>query len=173
MPNQIQFNWSITSMFRIAKCVNTPAGYSIDLAEASADAEPVEGSDVLVKCNEIMLVTKGSFDLEIEGQSTVSLNAGDLSLPQRYKTPIRIVSTQDDSGYTCITPRDGTFWNRQSGFVASGQQIDIETPETEAAFVFIVIGGLDNYLVGSLISVQPGVSSFTATADTHFVHLWK
>lgn len=174
MAENIPYVAHLSAFFQQVKCVNVPAGYFTDWPAADPADEAFEGSETLVKCKPAFLVTAGSFELQIEGQSTVTIAAGEMSLPYRYKAPIKIVSAQDDSAYTCVLPRDGQFWNRQSGFVHSGTSIDIVTPETERSFLVIIAGALDEYASGAEIPLDSGSTvTLLASADTYFIHLWK
>lgn len=178
MSDVIQYKYGITSLFRTAKCVNVPAGDFLNVAEAPQDATPVEGSETLVVCPEILMVTAGSFELQVpELPDPIALNAGDISSSQRYRSPITIVATSDNSAYTCIMPRDNSFYEREGGFVGDAQQLTIETPEGATEdWLYVAIGGLrlngaDN-LVGALVPVANG-AIITGIGNTYFVHMWK
>lgn len=179
MSDQIQFKFGISKLFRTAKCVGILTGSYLDIAAAQENAVPVEGSDTLVWSNEILIVTAGSFELQVpELPSPIALHAGDISSSQRYRSAIKIVATADDSAYTCITPRDGQFWQREAGFVAAGDQITVETPAGAVdAYVFIATGGAqkdgEGLLVGSLTQVTGNTVLTGGATDTHFVHFWK
>lgn len=177
MSDQIQFKFGINKLFRTAKCVNTPLGYFLDIPAVAEDATPIEGSDTLFLSPEILIVTSGAFELQVPEAGVVPLHAGDISSSHRYRSALKIVATADNSSYTCLTPRDGAFWERMAGFVSSGDKITIETPEgAQDGYVFVATGGLQSgageHLVGSLVPIT-GTIEFTGTADAHFVHLWK
>lgn len=179
MANPIQFKYGITTLFRIVKCVNVPVGDYYDLPVAPDNAVPVDGSDDLVKCPEVMFVTTGGFELQVpELPDPIPVAAGELSSAQRYRSALKIVATADNSSYTCITPRDNSFWDREVGFVASGEQINVTTPDANFSYVFIVSGavtvGHSEYLVNALIPAPTdGDITLTATADTYFIHVWQ
>jgi hypothetical protein len=173
MAEKIPYTFAISAFFQQVKCVNVPQGYFTDWPAALESDEPYEGSEALVKCKQAFLVTKGSFELQIEGESTITIAAGEMSLPYRYRAAMKIVSAEDGSGYICVTPRDGQFWQRQSGFVANGNAIDIATPQTERSFVVVISGDLGGNVAGAEIDIQPGTTNFVAGADTRFIHFWK
>lgn len=177
MADLIQFKYGITKLFRIAKCINTPSGAYLDVPAADDDATHVGDSDILLESREILLVTNGAFDMLVPEVGTISLHAGDMSSGQRYRSALRIQASVDDSAYVCLTPRDHSFWNRESGFVASGDQIMVDTVDGAAeSYVYVGVGGLTSavgeHLVGSLVPLT-GETTFTATFDTYFIHVWK
>lgn len=177
MAEPIVFKLALTPHFRIAKCVNVRAGDFYYLPAAPEEADAVPGSDTLVVCPEIMLVTRGSFELTAPELGVIALHAGDAGSPQRFRGPIRIEAAEDDSAYICITPRDNSFWERQAGFVPAGETISLETPPCNSAALLVATGGLicagSELGVGSLLRLSPGQADLTAPRDSYFVHLWR
>lgn len=177
MSEQIQFTFGINSLFRVAKCVNTPSGYYLDIPAAKEDAKPIDGSDTLVATPEILIVTKGAFELQVPELGTITLHAGDIASPQRFRGPLKVISAANGSEYTCLTPRDGSIWEREAAFVSAGESIQLETPQNASQnLVFVSVGGLSDangdHLSGSLIRLS-GNETLTGITDCHFVHLWK
>lgn len=179
MANPIQFKYGITNLFRIVKCVTVPTGDFYDVPAAPDDAVPIDGSPDLFQCPEILLVTSGSFDLQVPELGTISLQAGDLSSSERYRSSLRIVATSDDSSYVCISPRLRlSFWDRESGYVSQGGSIVVTTPpEATESYVFVAIGNISynstDYLVGSLFQVPTGDVTLNGTLGSYFIHIWK
>jgi hypothetical protein len=136
----------------------------------------VEGSASLVTCPEILMVTAGSFDMIVPEAGTITLHAGDMGSPQRYRGALRLVAAQDDSAYVCITPRDNSFWEREAVFVPAGESITLDPVACQAEAVLVATGGLKvgaaDYGVGAVVRLDAG-RTLTAAQDTYFIHLWK
>lgn len=176
MAEPIVFKLGITRLFRTAKCVNVRAGDFYDLKAAPEDAEPI--SDTLVTCPEIMLVTAGAFDMIVPGLGTIEMHAGDIGSAERFKGPIRIEAKQDDSDYACITPRDGSLWQREAGFAVAGETMTIDIPPCEAAYLYVATGGLETDSdgtgeVGTFRPLEPGEHEITAAHPTRFITVWR
>lgn len=178
MSEPIVFKYGVSKLFRWAKCINVRTADYWDVP-AAPDAEPVPGSDTLVVCPDILLVLAGAFEMQVpELASPIALPAGEAGSPQRFRSALKIVATADDSSYVCFIPRDGSFWNRQTGFVAAGDSIDIETPPCADAHLFVPVGGLaavtGDIPANSVRQLTPGqTATFTATHDTYFVQVWR
>jgi|GEM_PF-4212443 len=178
MSNKITYKYGISRPFHFAKCVGILTGDYLDVAAVPDDVAPIDGSENVYPSKEILLVLAGSFQLQTPEAGNIDLNAGDMSSSHRYKSAIKIVATADGSSYVCVTPNDNSFWDRQSGFIANGDTLEITTPaEAADAYVYVGEGGVvdaegNPQLVGAFIRVSGGIT-LTATADTYFIHMWK
>lgn len=178
MTERIQFKYGITKNFRTAKCVNVPLGSYLDMPAAPSDAVPYEDSETFVGTPEMLMVLKGTFELSMaELPNPIVLNAGDMSSPQRFRSPLKIVCATEDSSYICLTPLDNSFWQREAAFVAAGDDIQIAVPDgATASYIFVATGSLSSplgqHLVGSLVELTDAIQ-IHGEVDSHFVHLWK
>lgn len=175
MSEPIVFKYGISKLFRWAKCINVRAGDYWDVPAAPADAQPVGDSETLVVCPDVMLVLAGAFELQVpELASPIALPAGEAGSPQRFRGPLKIVATADDSSYVCFIPRDQSFWERQVGFVAAGDTIALDTPTAVEAYIFVPVGGFTDVAANSVRPLTPGgTQSFTAAFDTYFIQVWR
>lgn len=178
MPEPIVFKYGRSNLFRWAKCINVRKGDYWDVP-AAPDAEPIPGSDTLVVCPDILLVLAGAFEMQVpELTSPIQLPAGEAGSPQRFRSALRVVATADDSSYVCFIPRDQSFWQREVGFVAAGDRINLDVPAAAEAHLFVPTGGL----TGAGAEVQANTvralstgqtTTFTAAHDTWFILVWR